>query len=95
MSNEIFLQQLEIARKLTKERLDALRRGERVQGYEDELLMFLDDFASAGAEARTGRFEMTRDQRSLASARRVLDTWPFDDALASAIMDAENTYTSL
>lgn len=95
MSTETFFQQIERARKLTQERLAALRRGEYVQGYEAELLMFLDDFSNAEAEARSGTFEMSRDQRSLASARRVLDTWPFDDALASAIMDAENTYTAL
>ncbi len=92
---EDFLKQLEITRKLTEERIEAVRRGEAVQGNEGELRMFLEDFARAEAEVRTARFEMTADQRSLVSARRVLDTWPFHDPLASAIMDLENIYTRL
>ena len=93
--SEAFLKQLEITRTLAEERLEAVRRGEAAQGNEAELHMFLEDFARAEAEVRSGEFAMTADQRSLASARRVVDTWPFHDPLASAIMDLENIYTSL
>ena len=95
MSTELFFEQLAIARRLLTERLASIRRGERVQGHEAELTMFVDDLERAEVEVRSSKFDLPSDQRSLASARRVLDTWPFGDPLGDAIMELESTYTSL
>ena len=95
MTTELFFEQLAIARRLATERLASIRRGERVQGYEAELIMFIEDLEGAELEVRSGKFELPGDQRSLASASRILDTWPFDDPLGSAIMKLESTYRAL
>lgn len=90
-----FLEDLRRTRDLVEARLAAVRRGEVVYGTESELLMFLRDLDHAAREARTGAFDMSADQRTLASANQVLDSWPFDDPLALAVADLEQTYRRL
>lgn len=93
MSKAVLFEQLRVARTLAEARLASLQRGDRVQGNEEELRMFLDDFASTESDAL--RETLPRDERSMASARRVLDSWPYEDELVCAIMDAANTYRNI